>query len=82
MRRPMALVNVVMVGFTPRQDHFRDDINLGEGFEEGSPDGHDPLIIARHMASKGVTLVSSQLLSGTTLRQSMRDSSLWPASQH
>jgi len=57
----MASVNVAMVGFTPRQDHFQDDINLGEGFEEGSPDNHDPLIIARHMASKGVTLVSLQL---------------------
>jgi len=60
MRRPMASVNVAMVGFTPRQDDFQDDINLGEGFEEGSPDGHDPLTTARHMASKGITLVSSK----------------------
>jgi len=28
----------------------------GDGFEEGSPDGHDPLVIARQMASKGITL--------------------------
>jgi len=28
----------------------------GDGFEEGSPDGHDPLVIARNMASKGITL--------------------------
>jgi hypothetical protein len=59
MLRPMASVNVAMVGFT-HQDDFQDDINLGEGFEEGSPDGHDPLIIARHMAGKGITLASSQ----------------------
>ena len=57
MRRPMASVNVVMVGFTPHQGNFQDDINLGEGFEEGSPDGHDPLIVVRQMASKGITLV-------------------------
>ena len=60
MRRPMVSVNVAMVGFTPHQDDFQDDINLGEGFEEGSPDGHDPLVIARHMASKGITLVGSK----------------------
>jgi len=53
----MESVNVAMVGFTPHQDDFQDDINLGEGFEEGSPDGHDPLTIARHMASRGITLV-------------------------
>lgn len=28
------------------------------GFDEGSPDGHDPLQIARQMASRGITLVS------------------------
>ncbi|TDL16224.1 hypothetical protein BD410DRAFT_902142 [Rickenella mellea] len=28
----------------------------GDGFDEGSPDGHDPLQIARQMASKGITL--------------------------
>lgn len=67
MRRPMASANVAMVCFTPHQDNFQDDINLGEGFEEGSPDGHDPLIIARHMASKGVTLVSSQFHPGMAL---------------
>ena len=29
------------------------------GFDEGSPDGHDPLIIARQMAARGITLVST-----------------------
>ena len=57
MRRPTASVNVAMVGFTPHQDDFQDDIDLGEGFEEGSPDGYDPLVVARQMASKGITLV-------------------------
>jgi hypothetical protein len=27
------------------------------GFDDGSPDGHDPLQVARQMASKGITLV-------------------------
>lgn len=27
------------------------------GFDEGSPDGSDPLQIARQMASRGITLV-------------------------
>jgi hypothetical protein len=31
------------------------------GFDDGSPDGHDPLQIARTMASRGITLVSSRL---------------------
>lgn len=30
------------------------------GFDDGSPDGNDPLQITRAMASKGITLVSSQ----------------------
>jgi hypothetical protein len=29
------------------------------GFENGSPDGQDPLQVARTMASRGITLVSS-----------------------
>lgn len=28
----------------------------GDGFPDGSPDGHDPLQIARTLASKGITL--------------------------
>jgi len=28
----------------------------GDGFDDGSPDGHDPLQLARQMASKGITL--------------------------
>jgi hypothetical protein len=28
------------------------------GFDEGSPDGHDPLQLARAMAGRGITLVS------------------------
>jgi hypothetical protein len=51
---------MAMVGFTPHQGDFQDDINVGKGFEEGSPDGHDPLVIARHMASKGIALASSK----------------------
>lgn len=29
------------------------------GFDDGSPDGHDPLQIAREMASRGITLVNA-----------------------
>lgn len=29
------------------------------GFDEGSPDGNDPLQLARLMASRGITLVST-----------------------
>ena len=31
------------------------------GFDEGSPDGNDPLQIARVMASRGIVLVSADL---------------------
>ena len=27
------------------------------GFDDGSPDGNDPLVLARQMASRGITLV-------------------------
>lgn len=29
-----------------------------EGFDDGSPDGYDPLQLAREMAAQGITLVS------------------------
>lgn len=32
------------------------------GFDEGSPDGNDPLQLARAMASRGITLVSYTLV--------------------
>jgi hypothetical protein len=32
------------------------------GFEDGSPDGQDPLQLARIMASRGITLVCSDLV--------------------
>jgi len=28
------------------------------GFDDGSPDGHDPLVLARQMAASGITLAS------------------------
>lgn len=33
-------------------------IHCAAGFDEGSPDGHDPLQLAREMAGRGITLVS------------------------
>lgn len=29
---------------------------IGDGFPEGSPDGHDPLVLARRMAAQGISL--------------------------
>ncbi len=34
-----------------------------QGFDEGSPDGNDPLVIARLMASRGITLVCHAVIS-------------------
>lgn len=33
-----------------------------EGFDDGSPDGYDPLQLAREMAAQGITLVSLSTL--------------------
>lgn len=48
-------------------------LGLSIGFDSGSPDGNDPLQIARAMASRGITLVSrclSILLSQPLLTRS------------
>lgn len=57
-------------------------LKLFLGFDEGSPDGHDPLQIARQMASRGITLVGD----GLCLQRHYHNptpvcSSLWPVSQ-
>ena len=31
----------------------------GDGFPSGSPDGEDPLVLSRDMASRGISLVCS-----------------------
>lgn len=36
--------------------------HLLPGFDDGSPDGNDPLQLAREMAGRGITLVSALLL--------------------
>jgi len=41
--------------------HFFSCSNVAPGFDDGSPDGNDPLQIARQMASRGITLVSTIL---------------------
>lgn len=51
----MALASTVMVRLK-KSDPLRHLI-LCSGFDEGSPDGHDPLQIAREMAGRGITLV-------------------------
>ena len=35
-------------------------MTICSGFDEGSPDGNDPLQLARTMASRGITLASFQ----------------------
>lgn len=50
------------------------------GFDEGSPDGHDPLQLARMMASRGITLVSYWLDVAHCLTLTAINSSLWLAS--
>lgn len=36
---------------------------LSPGFDDGSPDGYDPLDVARTLASRGITLVSHAIVS-------------------
>ncbi|KAF8827533.1 hypothetical protein HHX47_DHR4000374 [Lentinula edodes] len=38
----------------------------GDGFDEGSPDGYDPLQIARQMASRGITLYATDFYKAIT----------------
>jgi hypothetical protein len=46
-------------------DHMLDtQQNWLLGFENGSPDGNDPLQLARLMASRGITLVGMLLIYG------------------
>ena len=52
------------------------------GFDEGSPDGNDPLQLARTMASRGITLASvkRQKFYLVTKPVDVSISFLWPAS--
>lgn len=34
----------------------------GDGFPQGDPNGHDPLVIAREMASRGIGIVSASII--------------------
>lgn len=46
------------VGVTGVRSLYLSVLNKGlSGFDEGSPDGNDPLQLARLMASRGITLV-------------------------
>jgi hypothetical protein len=49
----MVMVYVTALSLSPT---FSDLVFL-IGFDDGSPDGNDPLQVARQMASKGITLV-------------------------
>ncbi len=49
----MVMVHVTALLFSPAVS----DLVFLIGFDDGSPDGNDPLLIARQMASKGITLV-------------------------
>ncbi|KAH9941075.1 hypothetical protein B0H21DRAFT_753480 [Amylocystis lapponica] len=50
--RPTASKMVVLIADAPPHGIGE----YGDGFDEGSPDGHDPLQLARLMASRGITL--------------------------
>ncbi|KAI0763608.1 hypothetical protein BD413DRAFT_606588 [Trametes elegans] len=50
--RPNASKMVVLIADAPPHGIGE----YGDGFDEGSPDGHDPLQIARTMAQQGITL--------------------------
>jgi len=50
--RPYASKMVVLIADAPPHGIGE----YGDGFDDGSPDGHDPLQLARQMASKGITL--------------------------
>lgn len=56
MRRLMALESTAMVSDSLPPRFVSKTIYLG--FDEGSPDGNDPLQLARLMASRGITLAS------------------------
>jgi hypothetical protein len=43
---------------------------LLSGFDDGSPDGNDPLVLARQMAARGITLVPYSLVSHIVKRPS------------
>ncbi|KAF8627503.1 hypothetical protein AX17_006314 [Amanita inopinata Kibby_2008] len=50
--RPHASKMVVLIADAPPHGIGE----YGDGFDDGSPDGHDPLLIVRMMASRGITL--------------------------
>jgi len=50
--RPNASKMIVLIADAPPHGIGE----YGDGFDEGSPDGHDPLQLARVMASRGITL--------------------------
>ncbi|KAI0662050.1 hypothetical protein C8Q70DRAFT_1043268 [Cubamyces menziesii] len=50
--RPNASKMIVLIADAPPHGIGE----YGDGFDEGSPDGHDPLQIARTMAQQGITL--------------------------
>ncbi|KIY45667.1 elongation factor-2 kinase [Fistulina hepatica ATCC 64428] len=50
--RPNASRMIVLIADAPPHGIGE----YGDGFDEGSPDGYDPLQIAREMASRGITL--------------------------
>lgn len=50
--RPMSSKMIVLIADAPPHGIGE----YGDGFDDGSPDGNDPLVLAREMASRGITL--------------------------
>lgn len=53
-----AMVSSILTGIT----HCYNSL-VFKGFDDGSPDGNDPLQVTRQMARRGITLVSISLFS-------------------
>ncbi|OCH84907.1 hypothetical protein OBBRIDRAFT_815291 [Obba rivulosa] len=60
--RPTASKMVVLIADAPPHGIGE----YGDGFDEGSPDGNDPLQLARNMASQGITLYATDFYQALT----------------
>jgi len=58
MRRLMVSENTETVSVSIFSSLLLKFLVICSGFDEGSPDGNDPLQLARTMASRGITLAS------------------------
>ncbi|THH20113.1 hypothetical protein EW146_g1215 [Bondarzewia mesenterica] len=60
--RPQASKMVILIADAPPHGIGE----YGDGFDQGSPDGHDPLQIAREMAARGIILYATDFFQAIT----------------